>query len=651
MSSEPDLRPLAALIDAGDPRELEAKARALLERYPLSGSLWQALSVSLARQGKDALDALHMAARLLPNDAVAHHNLGNAYARRGDLTAAEAQYRRALSLRPDFAEAHNNLGQVLLDLGRADEARDSCRRAVALKSDYAAAHDNLGIALLALGDAAGALSSHRRALQIDPGSADAHNNLGNALAEIGRSDDALTSYRRALQVHPQFAEAYNNLGNVLRNLGRLDEASASYRKALEIDPQLAAAHCNLGLALRLQGRTEAARASCRRALSIEHRSAAAYMILAESSADRGEFAEAEALFERAIEIEPDSPEPWAGIVRVRKMTLEDARWLTAARRIASRPLPPGREIGLRFALGKYFDDVQDYDQAFANFRRANELTKLRRAGHDRQQVTRSVDFAIRAFDREWVRRLRPDALQSARPVFIVGMLRSGTSLAEQILASHPAAFGAGELPYWNGASAAYEHRAALAPADDGALCGLARDYLGILHGLSADALRVCDKMPANFRFLGLAHAALPNARIIHLRRDPAATCFSIYSQHFETAVSYANDLDDLAHYYREYLRLMNHWQATLPEDAILDVPYEGLVADPEAWSRRMVQFIGLPWDPRCLEFDRSGRTVITASKWQVRQTIHTSSVERWRNYRKFLQPLLSAVPAVPSNFE
>jgi hypothetical protein len=266
---------------------------------------------------------------------------------------------------------------------------------------------------------------------------------------------------------------------------------------------------------------------------------------------------------------------------------------------------------------------------------------------------------VRAYDQSWVSRHRPNALESRRPVFIVGMLRSGTSLAEQILASHPAVFGAGELTFWSSAFSAYQASALDAAKSDSVLPQLAGEYLQLLQRLSGAALRVVDKMPTNFPYLGLIHAALPNARIIHLRRNPADTCFSIYFQHFEATVSYANDLEDLAHYYTQYLRVMAHWRSTLPPHVILEVPYEGLVADQESWSRRMLEFIGLPWDARCLAFHKTNRTVITASKWQVRQAITSSSVERWRNYKQFLGPLrrlmesdaANGAPVAPSNYE
>jgi tetratricopeptide (TPR) repeat protein len=626
------MKQLAALIDAGRYVELERKTRELLTLHPSAGVLWQVLAVALNGQGKHALDALTQAAGLIPHDAGVHNNLGNAVARLGQLDAAVTHYQRALELNPEFAEAHNNLGHALLDLGRHDEAQVSCRRAVALKPLYAEAHDNLGSAQLASGKIDAALSSYQRALEIEPNFSEAHNNLGNALLELGHLDAALASYRRALAITPDFAEAHNNLGNALRNLGELTEAEASYRRAVQINPQFAAAYCNLGIALRLQGRTALAQLACRHALEIEPRSATALTVLAEASADRGEFADAEALYRRAIAIEPESPEAWAALARLRTMTRDDADWLAQAQRILAQPLPPRREICLRYAIGKYFDDVRDFEAAFSNFRRANELTKSRRAPYDAARLTETVDRIIGTYDHAWMHRPREAAIESARPIFIVGMLRSGTTLAEQILASHLAVFGAGELTFWSAASAARH----VMPTK------LAQDYLRVLHALSADALRVTDKMPTNFAHLGLIHAALPNARIIHMQRNPLDTCLSIYFQHFETTVSYANDLQDLAHYYGEYRRVMQHWRSTIPGNSILDVPYEGLVEDHEAWSRKMLEFVGLPWDARCLDFHRTARTVITASKWQVRQKVQNTSVGRWRNYERFIGPLLSA---------
>jgi tetratricopeptide (TPR) repeat protein len=331
------------------------------------------------------------------------------------------------------------------------------------------------------------------------------------------------------------------------------------------------------------------------------------------------------------------------MAHLRKMTVGDAAWAAQAQRIAEQGLPPRDEVHLRFAIGKYLDDVREFDDAFANFRRAHELKKRYGERYDRQRMTRGVDRAIHSYDREWARRPRIDANPSARSVFVVGMPRSGTSLAEQILASHPAIFGAGELPFWNSAASNESHPRSGEPSGD-IYPRLAADYLRLLEKLSSGAQRVVDKMPANFLSLGLIHEALPNARIIHMRRNPIDTCLSIYFQHFKSAHSYADDLDDLVHYYSEYSRLVKHWRDALPEDVILDVPYESLIDDQEGWSRKMLQFVGMPWEPCCLDFHRAERSVMTASNWQVRQKINRSSVERWRNYEKFIGPLLSLPP-------
>jgi tetratricopeptide (TPR) repeat protein len=602
---------LALLARAGRYADLETRTRQLLEQHPNAGMLWQWLGIALRTQGKDSLPALQRAIALLPDDAGAHNNLGNALGQSGRLEEAVASFQRALALNPEFAEAHNNLGYVLRRLGRLDDAA----------------------------------SGYRRALQIKPGYAEAHHNLGDVLQRLGRLDDAVTSYQRALALSPDFAEAHNNLGNVLRSLGLLDDALASYRRALQLRPDFSAAHANLGIALRLAGEQDAAEASCRQALAIDPNFAASIATLAEISADQGRFAESELLFQRAIAIEPETAEAWVGISRLRKMTVDDAAWVAQAQRIAARPLPPQKQVQFRYAIGKYFDDTQQYEQAFENYRRANDLTRRYRSGYDRQQMTQAVDSIIRCYDREWLRRARGNVDASVRPVFIIGMPRSGTTLAEQILASHRSVFGAGELMFWNRAATGDRATAPGSPgsgehAHTRAVAVLARDYLRLLERLSPGALRVVDKMPGNFLHLGLIHAALPRAHIIHMRRDPIDTCLSIYFQHFEAFHSYASDLDDLAHYYQQYRRLMAHWQAILPAQAMLDLSYEALVGDQEACSRGMLEFIGLPWDPQCMEFHRTSRRVISASKWQVRQRISSSSVGRWRNYQRFIEPLL-----------
>ncbi len=362
-------------------------------------------------------------------------------------------------------------------------------------------------------------------------------------------------------------------------------------------------------------------------------SADALNLLGELCADRGRFAEAQDLFLRAISVAPEFVPAYGSIAAHRRMTSADGAWLKGAESLLAKPLPLSEEIHLRYALGKYFDDVGEYDRAFESYRQANELSKRLGSGYDRGRLTELVERIMTRCDGAFVRAERPGACDSQRPVFIIGMPRSGTSLTEQILASHPAVYGAGEVRFWD------RTFAQLGPADASALARLAGEYLAKLGAQAGESLRVTDKMPANFLYAGLIHAALPRARIIHMQRNPLDTCLSVYFQNFFNVSPYANDLDSLAHYYGEYLRIMAHWRGVLPAATLLEVPYEALVADTERWTRRMLEFIELPFDARCLEFHQTERVIITASKWQVRQKISTASAGRWRHYEKYLGPL------------
>jgi hypothetical protein len=317
---------------------------------------------------------------------------------------------------------------------------------------------------------------------------------------------------------------------------------------------------------------------------------------------------------------------------------------------SSTNTPPQVRQALHFAAGEFLDRQEKYDAAFEHFHRANALSGLR---FDASAHAAHIDGLIRAYSAEAMKALPRATHGSQRPVFIVGMPRSGTSLVEQILSSHPAVFGAGELNDVNALAAQlpeHLHTRQPYPACLGELTGarldtLAAGYLRRLQDLDAQASRVTDKMPHNYLHLGLINLLFPEARVIHCTRDPRDTCLSIYFQSFSPAHSYATNLANLGFYFREYLRLMEHWRRVL-EVRMMEVNYEELVADVEGVSRRMVAFCGLDWDPACLEFQASGRRVSTASYEQVRQPVYTRSAGRWRHYARHLEPLFQALDGV-----
>jgi tetratricopeptide (TPR) repeat protein len=595
---------------------------------------------------REALPLYQSALQLDARSAEAHNNLGNAYLELGQPADAAACYRRALDIKPRDAQIHCNLANALRQLGQIAEAVACSQRAIELDPRLSAAHNNLGMLLAAQGRRAEAIASYRQALALNPSYVEALNNLGNVLRELGERREALALYRQAIDLDPQRADSHCNLGTALFELRRIADAEASFRRALALPEKYSEARVGLAAVLRVQGRTAEAEASCQAALAEDPQSAGAASMLGELRADRGRFAEAQELFQRAITADPSFATAYCGVAQHRRMTSADSDWRQGVETLLARPLPLGQEISLRYALGKYFDDIGQYDAAFDNFRRANELSKRYDSSYDRAKLTQRVDRIIATFDMELLRQRRPGASDSELPVFIVGMPRSGTSLTEQILASHPAVYGAGEVRFWHEAFTALEKAGFGSDNAVSLLPGMARDYLARVTASSGASARVIDKMPANFLYAGLIHAALPRARILHMQRHPLDTCVSIYFQSFFNMGPFANDFDNLAHYYREYLRVTAHWRAVLPATALLEIPYEALIADQEGWTRRTLDFIGLPWDPKCLDFHETDRVVITASKWQVRQRINATSAGRWRNYEKHLGPLQHLVELV-----
>lgn len=494
---------------------------------------------------------------------------------------------------------------------------------------------------LARGAHAEAMECYQQLVNFDTRNALARNGLGIALAQLGRYDEAEEQLRRAIGIRAAFPEAQFNLAGVLQLAGRYQESEMCLRRALKLKPVYLEARVSLGMCLALLNRLPEARDSYEKALRTAPRHAPALVGLGKIEALEGRFGEAESAYRRALEVEPAASYAWAALVWLRRMTPADSAWLKRAEEIAASGPAPHDESTLRFAMGKYCDDVADFPRAFRNYQRANELQRMRARTYDRQSHARFVDDLVRIYTSEALARPQAGASDSERPVFVVGMPRSGTSLVEQIIASHPAVHGAGELEFW--LSAVRKHETVLRQGlpSDSLRSKLAADYLRILTAHSGEATRVIDKAPINSDYLGLIHSVFPRARFIYLRRDPIDTCLSCYFQQFSPTLNFAMDLADLADYYRQHRRLVTHWHTALPPGTLLEVPYAELVADQEKWSRTILEFVGLPWNERCLDFHKTERAVTTASVWQVRQKIYTTSVDRWRNYRKFIEPLLS----------
>jgi tetratricopeptide (TPR) repeat protein len=424
----------------------------------------------------------------------------------------------------------------------------------------------------AQGAYAEAAALYEEVVELESSHAEALNNLGSSLSHLGRYEEAESCFREAMAVKPNFSDPYANLGVLLRQKSYLSDSEALLRRALKLRPNDLDARINLGLTLVFLGRLRDARACFAKVLRTTPSNVLALFGMGQIAMVEGRFEEAETIYRRITQLNPQMTNAWAALPGTRKMTNADGTWFKSAEEIATSAIHPLEEANLRFAMGKYCDDVNDFAQAFQNFKRGNELLKTAAEDYDRKERSHLIDDLIRVYSRDAISKIGAAGSTSAKPVFVVGMPRSGTSLAEQIIASHPAAHGAGELNFW---ATLLSKDAELTKGNLGEPTRhkVAEEYLRVLEGFSATASRVVDKAPGNSDLLGLIYTVFPNARVIYMQRDPIDTCLSCYFQQFLTGINFAFDLSDLVHYYREHQRIIAHWRAVLPPGFILDVPY------------------------------------------------------------------------------
>jgi tetratricopeptide (TPR) repeat protein len=583
--------------------------------------------------------------------ADAQHHLAIALTGLGRLDDSIAHYRKALALKPRDAGAHNNIGYALQKLGRHDEAARHCQKAVSINPNYPEAHNNLGNALQALERTDDAIQHYRQALALRPNYAEAFSNLASALAVQNRHQEAIENCAKALALAPANAEAHMNLANSLGAVERPQEALAHYQKAAAIDPANAEAYARTAFMLFHLGRIGEAIAHCEQALAIDPDHGDALRNLGVALRALGRVDEAIGRFENAIAAAPgDAAGLYYVLATSKRMSAGDSHF-SAMQHLAGRmkSLNAEDQIGLHFALGKACADIGDHQQSFQHLLQGNALKRHEFVEHDEARLLARFARIEAVFSAELFNDKRTAGNPSSVPVFIIGMPRSGTSLVEQILASHPGVFGAGEryelgdLAQAIAGAEGAEFPEAVAAMPGEALDALGTSYLDAIGPLAPAATRITDKMPGNFFHAGLIHLALPNARIIHTCRDPRDTAMSCFSTLFAMGHPHTYDLAELGRYIRAYENLMAHWRRVLPEGAMLEVQYETLVGDLETEAKRIVAYCGLEWDDACLSFHKTKRPVRTASVIQVRQPIYNSSVGRWQPYEKELQPFLRAL--------
>jgi tetratricopeptide (TPR) repeat protein len=539
-----------------------------------------------------------------------------------------------------------------LEARRYADAIAPLKQAALLAPDDPAMLHELGVACLFAQRLSEAVGWLRRSIELEPTVARVHFELGLALAQAGSEGSALAALRTATALDPKLAEAHGQAGDILRRKNRLEDAASAYAQAFDASPASVYGLLCKGKALAAQGRADEAEATLNEVIARapaggpdECWRVEAELVLGHLLLEAGRFGEAGAAFERSIELAPWQATAHLGLITSKRIAHDDRPILERiVKRLEGSDLTERQRMMLHFAAGKAHDDLQDYREAMEHFDAANRIRHTI-APFDRGELARGVDGLVTRFTRDFFAEKAALGSDDETPIVIVGMPRSGTTLIERIISSHPQVGGGGERSFWNENAPAWVGAATeklAAGADE-----LRGRYLHLLRGIAPGARRVTDKMPFNFLWVGLVHVLLPKARIIHCRRNPVDTCLSVYSTYFAQHWGFASDRGDLAAYYRQYVRLTDHWRMVLPADRLIDVDYEQATTFPEETARRLISFCGLEWDPACLSPDRNADDVRTASRWQARQPIYRTSVERWRNYEPWLGELRELLPTRP----
>jgi tetratricopeptide (TPR) repeat protein len=610
---------------AGRLQEAEAVYREVLQERPHDPDVLHLLGLAAHQAGRhnEAIDLIRQALGLHGRYPLFHSNLAAVYLTVGRIVEASLHAREAIRLKPDLPDAHQNLGHALRRQGFLDDAAAAFAEALRLDPRNIDVRCQLGGLYQRRGRLTEAVAILREAVRLAPENSQARNSLGEALSVAGSPEEAISHLKESIRLRPNNHEAWNNLGYAQEMLLQHDEAIRSFREALRIDPRYGAARNNLAYALESVGKIEDSVTELEETLHRDPNDCRAYSALGRFVGNgRYQFPE-----EQVRHVQQ--------LLQRRDLQLNDY-------------------YRLHQALTFHFDKANRTDEAFFHCSRSKDFRRAwdRQSGdiYDPAAQEDFVNRTIATCTPAWFEFVRSFGNFSELPIFIVGMMRSGTTLVEQVLASHPAVHGAGELMAISNLVTSLPERLktseqypeCLTQLDATSVASMAEEYLRVLHKVGGSALRVVDKMTFNFLRLGFIVALFPKAKIIHCVRDAADTCCSCYFQYFASSHPFTYDLKHLGHYYREYERLMAHWKRVLPV-AMFDLQYEGLTSDPGGTTRKLLEFCGLEWDERCLRFHETERVVRTASALQVRKGMYRTSVGKWKRYEKHLKPLLEAL--------
>ncbi|MCP4432270.1 MAG: tetratricopeptide repeat protein [Gammaproteobacteria bacterium] len=582
------------------------------------------------------------------NKAIKLYREGCGYQQKGNLSSARNAYRKAIKFNPDFTEAYNNLGNVLMDLGQVKEAANAFRKAQRLLPQHPMLQHNLARALQVSGDNSAAVHWYNKSIEGDSGFVGNYINLGNALRHLGKLQEALSAYQHAVEISPDSADCHYNLGALLIDLADYEQAITHLERAVQINPGHYEAHNGLGNAFGYHGEIEQAISCYRKAIDLAPGYRDAHNGLGNMFSDSGEIEQAISAFRKAIEIDPGYADAYRSLAKLKKFSVEDEDSVAMEVLYADGSINAEQKMHLAFALGKAFEDIGQFEKSMDYILMANRL-KRKMLDFSISQAESYFNHIKEIFSVEFLKSRNQWGYPDSTPIFILGMPRSGTSLVEQILASHIDVYGAGELPLLSNLAKSFDAAGTsnsfpmtVPSLDQDGLVDLGKCYIDNIRMQSEKCRYITDKMPQNFLLIGFIKLILPEAKIIHCTRDPMDNCLSLFKNYFIGTLNFSYELGELGQYYRLYRDIMAHWERVLP-GFIYHLNYEQLITDPEDQVAQMLKFCDLDWSDDCLLFYKQRRAVRTASNAQVRQPIYRDSIELWKRYERQLQPLQAII--------
>ncbi len=627
----------AAVVKQGRKEEAVECWEKALEINPDFVFAWNNIGNALRDMGRleDSIQKCRKALELDPHYPEAMNNLANALMDTEHLKEAEEYYQKTIAIKPDYIEAHNNLAICLIKQGRFEEAIQEARVALSYRHDYFESLLSLGLAYKAIGDFDEAEKAIQQATLIKPDSAEVHVDLADLLFMKDCYNEAEIELEKARQLKDDSPRLYLKLADVLERGNKVEDALNAVSKAVELNPEMPEAYLKKGNICHVANRIEDAKDSLKTALNMNPEAVNALLSLAELHLSIGEQDIAEGYIHDAQKLAPNAPALFLTLSKVKKFTEDDPDFqnMVALEKDVEK-LGIEQASALNYALFTAYEHIGNYDAAFTHLMKGNNY-KRRMVPYDSDQQAQSFKNITEIYSKDMLNSFAGKGFDSDVPVFILGMPRSGTTLTEQIISSHANVFGAGELMEIS----MLETQFGMITPENAEKQGQWYVEQVKKRDQSGDAKHITDKMPGNFSSLGKIVSILPNAKIIHTRRNPIDTCLSCFKQNFARGQYWSYDLKELGEYYNNYLDLMAYWRAVLG-DRFIEIDYEETVGQFEDQARHLIDYVGLPWDDACLEPHKQKRAVLTASKMQVTKPVYKTSVKAWERYEKQLEPLI-----------